>query len=64
MYTYFCSFTESYSPLNLNLSIAHSAFVKGDLINFEIKASFIVEASELYPEAKYTTVDEYLDQFV
>ena len=62
--TYFCSFTESSSPLNLNLSIVHSAFVKGDLTNFEIKASFGVEASELYPEVKYTTVDEYLDQFV
>lgn len=55
---------ESSSPLNLNLSIVHSAFVKGDLTNFEIKASFGVEASELYPEVKYTTVDEYLDQFV
>ncbi|KAK4584230.1 hypothetical protein RGQ29_022106 [Quercus rubra] len=55
---------ESSSPLNLSLSIVHSAFVKGDLTNFEIKASFGVEASELYPEVKYTTVDEYLDQFV
>ncbi|KAK7822952.1 isoflavone reductase-like protein [Quercus suber] len=55
---------ESSSPLNFNLSIAHSAFVKGDLTNFEIEASFGVEASELYPEVKYTTVDEYLDQFV
>ncbi|KAK4576851.1 hypothetical protein RGQ29_027407 [Quercus rubra] len=55
---------ESSSPLNLNLSIVHSAFVKGDLTNFEIKASFGVEASELYPEVKYTIVDEYLDQFV
>ena len=62
--TYFCSFIESSSPLNLSLSIVHSAFVKGDLTNFEIKASFGVEASELYPEVKYTTVDEYLDQFV
>ncbi|KAK9990372.1 hypothetical protein SO802_025357 [Lithocarpus litseifolius] len=55
---------ESSSPLNLNLSIVHYAFVKGDLTNFEIKASFGVEASELYPEVKYTTVDQYLDQFV
>ncbi|KAM3757386.1 hypothetical protein ACB098_02G183600 [Castanea mollissima] len=55
---------ESSSPLNFNLSIVHSAFVKGDLTNFEIKASIGVEASELYPEVKYTTVDAYLDQFV
>ncbi|KAK9990371.1 hypothetical protein SO802_025356 [Lithocarpus litseifolius] len=55
---------ESSSPLNLFLSIAHLIFVKGNLTNSEVKASFGVEASELYPEVKYTTADEYLDQFV
>ncbi|KAM4118200.1 hypothetical protein ACB094_02G182700 [Castanea mollissima] len=55
---------ESPSPSNLFLSIAHSLFVKGNLTNSEVKASFGVEASELYPEVKYTTADEYLDQFV
>ncbi|KAG2724919.1 hypothetical protein I3760_01G040900 [Carya illinoinensis] len=55
---------ESPIPLNLILSLSHAAFVKGDATNFEIEASFGVEASELYPEVKYTTVDEYLDQFV
>ncbi|KAK4584224.1 hypothetical protein RGQ29_022100 [Quercus rubra] len=56
---------ECSNPLNLLLlSIAHSTFVKGNLRDFEIKASNGVEASELYPEVKYTTVDEYLDQFV
>lgn len=38
--------------------------MKGDQTNFEIEASFGVEASELYPEVKYTTVDEYLNAFV
>nr|POE60912.1 isoflavone reductase-like protein [Quercus suber] len=55
---------ESPNPLNLFLSIAHGIFVKGNLTNSEVKASLGMEASELYPEVKYTTVDEYLDQFV
>ncbi|CAI0377464.1 unnamed protein product [Linum tenue] len=46
------------------LSIRHSVFVKGDQTNFEIEPSFGVEASELYPEVKYTTVDEYLNKLV
>ncbi|XP_068636614.1 phenylcoumaran benzylic ether reductase Betv6-like [Aristolochia californica] len=55
---------ESPIPLNVILSISHSVFVKGDHTNFEIEPSFGVEASELYPDVKYTTVDEYLNQFV
>ncbi|KAF6162295.1 hypothetical protein GIB67_008424, partial [Kingdonia uniflora] len=46
------------------LSYGHSVFVKGDQTNFEIEPSFGVEASELYPDVKYTAVDEYLNQFV
>ncbi|WOL12510.1 isoflavone reductase-like protein isoform X1 [Canna indica] len=48
-------------PLNISLAFAHSVFIKGDQINFEIEPSFGVEASELYPDVKYTSVDEYLD---
>ncbi|KAA8536093.1 hypothetical protein F0562_028571 [Nyssa sinensis] len=51
-------------PLNVILSIGHSVYVKGDHTNFEIEPSFGVEASELYPDVKYTTVDEFLNQFV
>ncbi|XP_077244334.1 phenylcoumaran benzylic ether reductase Betv6 [Tasmannia lanceolata] len=51
-------------PVNIILSIGHSVFVKGDHTNFEIEPSFGVEASELYPDVKYTTVDEYLNAFV
>ncbi|XP_043708459.1 phenylcoumaran benzylic ether reductase POP1-like [Telopea speciosissima] len=51
-------------PVNVILSIGHSVSVKGDHTNFEIEASFAVEASELYPDVKYTIVDEYLNQFV
>nr|DAD21617.1 TPA_asm: hypothetical protein HUJ06_023080 [Nelumbo nucifera] len=55
---------ESPIPINVVLSISHSVFVKGDHTNFEIEPSFGVEASELYPDVKYTSVDEYLNQFV
>nr|M1T9X3.1 RecName: Full=Phenylcoumaran benzylic ether reductase IRL1; AltName: Full=Isoflavone reductase-like 1; Short=GbIRL1; Short=IFR-like protein 1 [Ginkgo biloba]AGG40646.1 isoflavone reductase-like protein [Ginkgo biloba] len=50
-------------PGNIIISIAHSIFVKGDQTNFEIGDNG-VEGSELYPDVKYTTVDEYLNQFV
>ncbi|XP_048132239.1 phenylcoumaran benzylic ether reductase POP1-like isoform X3 [Rhodamnia argentea] len=55
---------EAAIPLNVILAISHSVFVKGDQTNFKIEPSFGVEASELYPDVKYTTVDQYLDQFV
>ncbi|GLT71040.1 hypothetical protein SLA2020_430840 [Shorea laevis] len=55
---------ESPIPIDVILAFNHSAFVKGDQTNFEIEASFGVEASELYPDVKYTTVEEYIHQFV
>ncbi|KAJ0638736.1 putative NmrA-like domain, NAD(P)-binding domain superfamily [Helianthus annuus] len=55
---------ESPLPHSLIMSISHTVFVKGDQTNFEIEPSFGVEASELYPDVKYTTVDEYLSRFV
>ncbi|XP_073314976.1 isoflavone reductase-like protein [Primulina huaijiensis] len=55
---------ESPIPINIILSFNHSIFVKGDQTYFEIKPSFGVEASELYPEVEHKTVEEYLDQFV
>ncbi|XP_023769675.1 phenylcoumaran benzylic ether reductase POP1 isoform X1 [Lactuca sativa] len=55
---------ESPAPLKKNLSIWHSVFVKGDQTNFEIEPSVGVEASTLYPDVKYVTVDEYLSRFV
>ncbi|XP_014494086.1 isoflavone reductase homolog [Vigna radiata var. radiata] len=50
---------ESSYPINMGLSICHSAYVKGDHTNFEIKPSFGFEASKLYPDVKYTTLDEF-----
>ncbi|XP_049353914.1 isoflavone reductase homolog isoform X4 [Solanum verrucosum] len=55
---------EASVPLNVLLSICHAAFVKGDHTNFEIDSSFGVEASEVYPDVKYTPVDEILNQYV
>ncbi|KAK9129841.1 hypothetical protein Sjap_010328 [Stephania japonica] len=55
---------EGQIPVNFILALGHSTFVKGDQTNFEIKPSFGVEASQLYPDVKCTTVYEYLDQFV
>ncbi|XP_073126967.1 isoflavone reductase-like protein [Henckelia pumila] len=45
------------------LSLNHSIFVNGGHTN-EIDPTFGVEASELYPEVEYKTVEEYLHQFV
>ncbi|KAL2939814.1 Isoflavone reductase-like protein TP7 [Bienertia sinuspersici] len=50
-------------PQNIHLSIAHAVWVKGIMASFEIDPSLDVDAIELYPEVKYTTMDEYLDQF-
>nr|AAF64179.1 phenylcoumaran benzylic ether reductase homolog TH4 [Tsuga heterophylla] len=50
-------------PANIGIAIGHSIFVRGDQTNFEIGADG-VEASQLYPEVQYTTVDEYLSKFV
>ncbi|KAL4377310.1 hypothetical protein GQ457_02G007190 [Hibiscus cannabinus] len=55
---------ESPIPWNFILSFGHPMFVKGEATDFDIEACSGVEASELYPEVKYTTVDEYLNQFV
>ncbi|XP_068333852.1 isoflavone reductase homolog [Pyrus communis] len=35
-------------------------FYEGDLTNFEIEGEGVEEASKLYPEVKYTRMDEYL----
>lgn len=56
--------TDAVMPLNLMLAIAHSVFVKGAALHYEIDGSIGVEATHLYPEIAYTTVDEYLNQFI
>ncbi|KQK00937.1 probable pinoresinol-lariciresinol reductase 3 [Brachypodium distachyon] len=46
-------------PLKMDLIFIYSAFVKGNHTYFEIDSRF--EGSQLYPQVKYTTVNEYLD---
>lgn len=46
-------------PDNVRISILHNIFVKGDQTNFELGYGEL-EASDLYPDYKYTTVDQFL----
>ncbi|RCV24255.1 hypothetical protein SETIT_5G070400v2 [Setaria italica] len=56
---------EAAMPLNMILAIGHAAYVKGEEeAGFEIDPAKGVDASELYPDVKYTTVDEYLNRFL
>ncbi|KAJ4808595.1 Isoflavone reductase-like protein [Rhynchospora pubera] len=48
-------------PLSLQLSIAYSAYIKGEQTNFNIDPSNGVEATELYPEIDYITVEEFMN---
>ncbi|KAL0314676.1 UNVERIFIED_CONTAM: Isoflavone reductase-like protein [Sesamum angustifolium] len=54
---------ESPAPVNFYLAINHSIFVKGDHTYFDI-TPYGFEASQLYPDVKYTTAEEYLEKFV
>ncbi|CAN6446672.1 unnamed protein product [Victoria cruziana] len=47
-------------PSNFDMVFIYSAFINGDHIYFSIDDSG-VEATELYPDCKYTTISEYLD---
>lgn len=58
------SIRDSPSPKNFVLSLNHAVFVKGVLANCKIDPSLGVEATELYPDVKYTTIDEYLNRFI
>lgn len=50
-------------PLNVLVAINYSLFLKGVTANFEIDPSVGVEASELFPDVKYTSIEEYLSRF-
>ncbi|KAJ4806782.1 Isoflavone reductase-like protein [Rhynchospora pubera] len=49
------------SPLNFQLSIAYSAYINGVQPNLNIDPSSTVEATELYPEVDYISVEEFMD---
>ncbi|KAK1371348.1 Isoeugenol synthase 1 [Heracleum sosnowskyi] len=44
-------------------SIVHSIFIKGEQMNYELKEDDL-DAVKLYPDYKYTSVDELLDIFM
>nr|UVI03402.1 eugenol synthase 1 [Melaleuca bracteata] len=50
-------------PENIPVSILHSIFVRGDLMSYEISEDDL-EASSLYPEMQFTTIDQLLDIFL
>ena len=50
-------------PHNIPISILHSVFVKGDLVNFELGEDDL-EASQLYPNYNYMSIDQLLDKFL
>ncbi|ESW20725.1 hypothetical protein PHAVU_005G009700 [Phaseolus vulgaris] len=49
-------------PHNIPVSILHSVFARGDLMKFEIGEDEL-EASQLYPDYNYTSIDELLHIF-
>ncbi|KAJ1689576.1 hypothetical protein LUZ63_013731 [Rhynchospora breviuscula] len=51
-------------PLSFQLSIAYSAYINGVQPNFNIDPSSAVEATELYPEVGYITVEEFMDSLL
>ncbi|KAG5061042.1 hypothetical protein AAZX31_01G159700 [Glycine max] len=54
---------ETSFPNNYLLALYHSQQIKGDAV-YEIDPAKDLEASEAYPHVEYSTVSEYLDQFV
>lgn len=58
----FVVFVESPYPVNMGLAICLAAYVNGDHTNYEIDPSTGVEASELYPDVKYITLDQYFEE--
>nr|QGU34067.1 pinoresinol-lariciresinol reductase 3 [Taiwania cryptomerioides] len=47
----------------IGISHFYQIFYRGDLYNFEIGPNG-VEASELYPEVKYTTMDSFMERYL
>jgi len=49
-------------PEDIPISIVHSIFVKGDMY-FELEENDL-EASQLYPNYNYISIDQLLDKFL
>ncbi|EEF42617.1 hypothetical protein RCOM_0631050 [Ricinus communis] len=60
VYTIFQFYAALPHPANIPVAILHSLFIKGDTMSYELDKDDL-EASVLYPDFKYTTVDQLLD---
>ncbi|KAK8535164.1 hypothetical protein V6N12_056693 [Hibiscus sabdariffa] len=47
-------------PENIPVAVLHNIFIKGDQLKYEVREEDM-EASRLYPEYNYTSIDKYLD---
>ncbi|TYI24639.1 hypothetical protein ES332_A06G249300v1 [Gossypium tomentosum] len=53
--------SETFSfPDNIPVAVLHNIFVKGDQMRYEVTEEDL-EASKLYPDYNYTSIDKYLD---
>ena len=59
-YYYFLVVAALPFPDNIPVAILHNIFIKGEQMSFELTENDL-EASKLYPDYKYTTVDNLLD---
>ncbi|KAJ0087030.1 hypothetical protein Patl1_07369 [Pistacia atlantica] len=50
-------------PENIPISILHCIFVKGEMMSFELDKNDI-EASKLYSDFQFSTIDQLLDIFL
>ncbi|KAK6918410.1 NmrA-like domain [Dillenia turbinata] len=50
-------------PENIPVAVLHNIFIKGDQTSFELTETDL-EASKLYPDHKYTSVDDLLEIFL
>ncbi|PUZ57615.1 hypothetical protein GQ55_5G446000 [Panicum hallii var. hallii] len=55
---------EASIPMNLMLSIGHATHIKGEQSKLGVDPASGVDAGELFPDVKYTTVDDYLDRLL
>ncbi|RLN21870.1 hypothetical protein C2845_PM07G04020 [Panicum miliaceum] len=55
---------EASIPMNLMLSIGHATHIKGEQSKLGVDPASGVDAGELYPDVKYTTVDDYLNRLL
>ncbi|CAO2193261.1 unnamed protein product [Urochloa humidicola] len=55
---------EASIPMNVILSLGHATHIKGEQSKLEVDPLTGADASELYPDVKYTTFDDYLNRLL